>query len=93
MIASEIPDYENLNRNFFISMISFLFLVWFIFLAFPGSDIGTNYSSLPYGSALLGWNTNLLYGLLSCLFASFIWMVYLGLCMLRDNEFRTNTNI
>jgi CubicO group peptidase (beta-lactamase class C family) len=86
MLPSEIPKTENLNRNFSIALGTFIFLFWFIFLYFPGSSLGENFTTLPYSSALYGWKTDLLYALLSCLFASFTWSVFFGLTILRETE-------
>ncbi len=86
MLPSEIPKTENLNRNFSIALGTFLLLFWFIFLYFPGSSLGENFTTLPYSSALYGWKTDLLYALLSCLFASFTWSIFLGLTILRETE-------
>lgn len=83
MLPHEIGDKKEAARNFLISLVLFVVLLWFEFLIYPNSSIGLKFTSLPYTDTLWGWLPELFYSFILITFIVFFFGIYYGFELMR----------
>jgi hypothetical protein len=81
-----------LMGKFLISMGSFLFLVWFRFLALPNIDSFSNITSRFDSSSFHGWKFEVYFGFLSLLICSFLFVLTYSFAITKYNFYSRITS-